>query len=251
MTKGFVKLTGVALLSLVCVVLSTVVGFAQSHPVEGTYAVTANSSELGTLNFQMTFKRNSDKWTVEVKDSPTPLAVSSVTVNESNLVTINADAGGTAVTIIGKFDGKKIAGDWSAGDVKGTWSAVKNDVAAAPANNAAGATTAVAGGATASKVAAAGLEGSYDAKVIADGQGELAFTLVIKKDGEKLVTEVQGGGDLNVVGIEAKDPDVVNLTATYQGNGPIPLPGKRTGDELGGKWEFGGFSGSWSAKKKK
>ena len=49
---------------------------------------------------------------------------------------------------------------------------------------------------------------------------------------------------------EVKDGDVVNFAATYQGNGPIPLPGKRTGNEMGGKWEFGGFSGTWKAVKK-
>ncbi|MDX2039869.1 MAG: hypothetical protein SF097_01410 [Acidobacteriota bacterium] len=33
-----------------------------------------------------------------------------------------------------------------------------------------------------------------------------------------------------------------DLTATYQDNGPIPLNGKRTGNDLGGKWEFSSFS---------
>ena len=99
--------------------------------------------------------------------------------------------------------------------------------------------------------AAAGIEGSYDFKIVADGQGEFVMTLIIKNEGGKLVTSTENGGDLAVTGIEVKEGDVTNLTATYQGNGPIPLLGKRTGDNMGGKWEFSGFSGTWEAKKKK
>lgn len=98
---------------------------------------------------------------------------------------------------------------------------------------------------------AADIVGSYDFKIIADGQGEFAMTLIIKNDGGKLTTAVENGGDLNVTGVEVKEGDVTNFTATYQGNGPIPLNGKRMGDNMGGKWEFGGFSGTWEAKKKK
>jgi hypothetical protein len=72
---------------------------------------------------------------------------------------------------------------------------------------------------------------------------------VIKRSGDKLVTEVPNPGDLNIVGIEVKGGDSVTLSATFQGN-PFPLPGKRTGNEMGGKWSAGGFSGDWSAKKK-
>jgi hypothetical protein len=215
-----------------------------AHPVEGSYNVTSQSSELGTLTFVMVLKRDGGKWTAEIKDSPTPLTVSNVTVDETNKVTVVADAGGTAVTISGKYADDKIAGDWSAGDIKGTWKAEKKGaMAAAPAT----AMTAKPAGAAST----AGIVGSYDFKIVADGQGEFAMTLIIKDDGGKLVTAVENGGDLNITGIEVKEGDVTNLTATYQGNGPIPLNGKRTGDNMGGKWEFGGFSGTWEAKKKK
>jgi hypothetical protein len=241
MSKRALKLIG---LSMVCAAAMVVAALAQAGAsgVEGTYNVTATSSELGTINFQLILKRDGGKWTGEVKDSPTPLTVTTVTVDETNKMTIVADAGGTAVTIVGKFDNGTVAGDWSAGDIKGTWKGAKKDAMVADAKPAAAP--------AASAASAAGIEGTYDAKVVADGQGELPFTLVIKRDGDKLVTEVPGGGDLLITGIEVKEGDVVNLTATYQGNGPIPLPGKRTGSEMGGKWEFGGFSGSWSAKKK-
>jgi hypothetical protein len=240
------NLTGAAL-SLVFAMFFAVAAFGQSsmaHPVEGSYNVTSQSSELGTLTFVMVLKRDGSKWTAEIKDSPTPLTVSTVTVDETNKVTVVADAGGTAVTINGKYADDKIAGDWSAGDIKGTWKAEKKGaMAAAPAT----AMTAkpAAGGVP------AGIVGSYDFKIVADGQGEFAMTLIIKDDGGKLVTAVENGGDLNITGIEVKEGDVTNLTATYQGNGPIPLNGKRTGDNMGGKWEFGGFSGTWEAKKKK
>lgn len=251
MSKGFVKLTGATVLSLVCVLLLSVAVSAQSHPVEGTYSVTATSSELGTMNFLLLLKRSGDKWAGEVKDSPTPLTVTSVAVDENNKVVVVADAGGTAVTITGKFDGGKIVGDWTAGDLKGAWTAMKKDDALKPADKVVAAAPAATNGAAAAAAgAAAGIEGTYDAKVIADGQGELPFTLIIKRDGDKLLTEVPGAGDLTIVGIEVKDPDAVTLNAAFQGN-PFPLPGKRTGDEMGGKWEAGGFTGTWSAKKKK
>ena len=236
------KLTG-AVLSLVFVMVFGVAAFAQSHPVEGSYNVTSQSSELGTLTFVMVLKKDGSKWMGEVKDSPTPLTVTSVTVDETNKVVIVADAGGTSVTISGKYAEDKLAGDWSAGDIKGTWKGEKKGaMAAAPG---AAMMAKPAGGAAASVV------GSYDFKIIADGQGEFAMTLIVKEDGGKLVTAVENGGDLNVTGIEVKEGDVTNLTATYQGNGPIPLNGKRMGDNMGGKWEFGGFSGTWEAKKKK
>jgi len=228
-------------MALMMTLILSVAGFAQSHPAAGTYKVTSTSSELGTINFVMVLTYDGQKWSGEFKDSPMPLTVTKVTVDADNNVTVESDAGGTPVTIKGKLEGDKIAGDWTAGEMKGTWTALRDSATAAST------TVAAAGGGS----AAAGIEGEYDAVVVADGQGELPFTLVIKRDGDKLVTEVPSGGDLLVVGIETKDPDVVNLTATYQGNGPIPLNGKRTGEDLGGKWEAGGFSGTWSAKKKK
>jgi hypothetical protein len=243
MRKGFIKLAGNLGLSLVMALLLTVAGMAQAKSVEGTYSVTATSEALGSITFLMTLKRDGDKWAGEVKDSPTPLLLSSVTVDGSDKVTILGDAAGTPVTINGKFEGGKISGDWSAGDIKGTWSALKSEdnPGAKPAPAAPVSTV----------VVSKGLEGTYDAKVIADGQGELPFILIIKKEGEKLIASVENPGDLNIIGIEVQDPDSVKLNATYQGNGPIPLPGKRAGDDLGGKWEFGGFTGSWEAKKKK
>jgi hypothetical protein len=227
-------------LSLLCAAALTQASLAQSGGVtEGTYSVTANSAELGTVNFLMILKRDGSKWTAEVKDSPTPLTVSSVTIDDTK-ISITADAGGTTVTINGKFDNGEFAGDWSAGDIKGTWKGSKKDAAAAAAKPASK---------PASAEDLAALEGTYDAKIVAEGQGELTFTLVIKRSGEKLVTEVPNPGDLNIVGIDVKGDNSVTLSATFQGN-PFQLPGKRTGNEMGGKWAAGGFSGDWSAKKK-
>lgn len=247
MNMRALKLIG---LSLLCAVVLAHASLAQSdakpaqsgsNPIEGTYNVTANSAELGTVNFLMILKRDGGKWTAEVKDSPTPLTVASVAIDDSNKITIAADAGGTTVTINGKFDNGELAGDWSAGDIKGTWKGAKKDVAEAAAKPAASA--------PASAEALAAFEGTYEAKITADGQGEFPFTLVIKRNGEKLVTEVPNPGDLNIVGIEVQDGDAVTLSATFQGN-PFQLPGKRAGNEMGGKWAAGGFSGDWSAKKK-
>lgn len=250
MSKQMKSLTS-PVLSLVFAMIFAVAAFGQStsaHPVEGSYNVTSTSSELGTMSFVMILKKDGSKWSGEVKDSPTPLTVTSVTVDATNKVTVVADAGGTPVTIIGNYASDKIAGDWTAGDIKGAWKAEKKGaMAAAPAAPGIVTTAKPSTGGT----TAADLVGSYDLKIIAEGQGEFAMTLIIKNDGGKLTTSVENGGDLNVTGVEIKEGDVTNLTATYQGNGPIPLIGKRTGDNMGGKWEFGGFSGTWEAKKKK
>ena len=240
MSKRFMTLTG-ALLSLVFVMAMSVAAFAQNY--EGTYNVSAASAELGTINFVLVLKKEGGKWTGEIKDSPIPQTVTSVTV-EGDAITIVTDAGGTPVNIKGKFADGKVAGDWTAGDAKGTW---KGEKAVAAASTA----TAAPAPKPAGAAIPAGIEGSYDFKIVADGQGEFVMTLIIKNEGGKLVTSVENGGDLNVTSIEVKEGEVTNLTATYQGNGPIPLNGKRTGDNMGGKWEFSGFSGTWEAKKKK
>jgi hypothetical protein len=235
-------------LALACAITMAQASLAQSaaHPVEGTYNVTANSAELGTVNFVMILKRDGGKWNVEVKDSPTQLTITNATVDDTNKITITADAGGTDVTIKGKFDNGEIAGDWSAGDIKGTWKGSKISAATATATATA---TAKPAAAPASAETLAAVEGTYDAKVSAEGQGELIFTLVIKRNGDKLITEVPNKGDLDIVGIDVNADDAVTLSATFQGN-PFQLPGKRTGAEMGGKWAAGGFSGEWSAKKK-
>lgn len=236
------RMTQFLALALVAFAALAGTAFGQSHPVEGTYTVTATGNEIGTVTFTMTLKRNGDKWVGEVTDSPLPLTVTSVTVDASNKVTIVASTGDAAVTIAGMFESGKIAGDWTAGDAKGTWSGLRKDaaataVAAAPA--ASGGTNGAAAGA---------LEGTYDAEVAVEGQGALPFTLVVKKSGDKLTTEVPGAGDLNIVGIEVAG-EAVTLKATFQGN-PFDLPGKMAAGEMGGKWEAGGFTGTWKAKKK-
>jgi hypothetical protein len=231
-------------LSLVCAAALAQASLAQSDgasSIEGAYSVTANSAELGTVNFLMILKRDGAKWTAEVKDSPTPLTVSSVKIDE-NKIMITADAGGTTVTINGKFDNGEFAGDWSAGDIKGTWKGARKDAAAAAA-------AAKPASKPASAEALAAFEGTYDGTITADGQGSLPFTLVVKRNGDKLATEVPNAGDLNIVGIVVNEDGTVTLSATFQGN-PFQLPGKRTGNEMGGKWAAGGFSGDWSAKKK-
>jgi hypothetical protein len=218
---------------------------AQSpHPVAGKYAVTASSPELGEIKFQILLQQDGEKWKGAIKDSPMPFEVTSVTVDADNKVTITSGVEGTSVVIAGKFEAGKITGDWKAGDMGGKWVAIQEaaeaPAAAAPAAAASSAST------------AASIEGTYQTTVVADGQGEFSFNLVIANQGGTLKTSVPEGGDLNVVEIEVKDPDVVNLTATYQGQGPIPLTGKRVGaDEMAGKWEAGGFSGTWKAVRKK
>jgi hypothetical protein len=244
MNMRALKLIG---LSLLCAAALAQASMAQSgakdaNPIEGTYGVTANSAELGAVNFLMILKRDGGKWTAEVKDSPTPLTITSVTIDDTNkIITIAADAGGTAVTINGKFGDGEIAGDWSAGDIKGTWKGAKKDASAAAAKPAPAAPL--------SAEALAALEGTYDGQISVEGQGQFPLTFVVKRNGDKLVTEVPNAGDLNIVGIDATADGAVTLSATYQGN-PFQLPGKRTGNEMGGKWAAGGFSGDWSAKKK-
>src|SRR5262245_2414022 len=209
MNMRALKLIG---LSLLCAAALAQASLAQSgakpaqsgggNPIEGTYSVTANSAELGAVNFLLILKRDGGKWTAEVKDSPTPLTVTSVTIDDTNKIMITMDAGGTAVTINGKFDNGEFAGDWSAGDIKGTWKGAKKDSSAAAAKPAAKPVSAE---------DMAALEGTYDAKISAEGQGEFPFTLVIKRKGDKLVTEVPNPGDLNIVGIEVKEGDDVTL----------------------------------------
>ena len=66
---------------------------------------------------------------------------------------------------------------------------------------------------------------------------------MIKRSGDKLVTEVPNPGDLNIVGIEVKEDDSSRSQPRSRAT-RFQLPGKRTGNEMGGKWSAGGFSGS-------
>src|SRR5262249_60395487 len=108
MNRRALKMMG---LSLVCAVALAQASLAQSgaNSVEGTYNVTATSSELGTVNFVMVLKLDGGKLKVDVKDAPMPLTVTSATVDDTNKISIAADAGGTPVPINGKFDKGDIA----------------------------------------------------------------------------------------------------------------------------------------------
>jgi hypothetical protein len=233
-----------ASLLLALVALFGGVASAQSHPVEGIYAVTAVGSDIGTVAFNLTLTRVADKWTGVISDAALPMTVKMVSVDVDNKVLIVASAGDAEVTIVGKFDSGKIAGEWTAGDAKGTWSATRKDAMAGPAP------TGGAAPASAAVPAAtlALLEGTYDGEVTADGQGSLPFTLILKRSGDKLVPELQNAGDLGATAFAVNGENVV-ISATFQGNA-FALPGKLTGTNMAGKWEAGGFTGSWSAKKK-
>jgi hypothetical protein len=230
------------MLTVVLAAMMTVAAWAQSHPVEGEYTVKSSSAELGDFTFVLSLKKDGDAWKGEIKDSPMPLTISKVIVDADNNVAVTADAGGTTVEMKGKLEGDKMAGNWTAGDMKGKFDATRKGGAAAAA-------AAPAPAAPAASASAASLEGTYDAKVVAEGQGELPLTIVIKKDGDKYKVETVNPGDMTFTDIKV-DGENVTINAAYQGNGPIPLPGKIKPGEMGGKWEFSGFSGTWSAKKK-
>jgi Flp pilus assembly protein TadD len=216
--------------AMMCALAVSITARQQAHPLEGEFTVTATGGEIGTVTFTMIFKQSGGKWMCEVKDSPMPITVNSVTL-DADKITIAATVDGQDLTITGKLDGQKLAGNWSVSDANGTWSAMKKTAAQTTPASTPGS-----------------VEGTYDAQIVADGQGTLPFTLIIKREGDKLVTEVKDAGPINITAIKVEG-DNVTLSASYEGN-PFDLPGKRTGSEMGGKWEAGGFSGSWSAKKK-
>lgn len=237
MIKAYQKLAGLILGCLViCGLFSSAMAQNGAHPVEGKYDVTATGDAIGSITFQLVLKREGDKWKGEIINSPQPLNVSKVSVDADNKLNVTADAGGTEVTIIAQYDGGKLSGKWTAGDANGTMSGLKLGAAAAPA----------AGGASAG--AAASLDGAYEGEIVADGQGALPIAFVVKKNGDMLTTENKGSGDISVMGIKVSG-DAVTLNMAYQGN-PFDISGKVTGTEMGGKWEAGGFSGTWKAKKK-
>jgi hypothetical protein len=91
------------------------------------------------------------------------------------------------------------------------------------------------------------IEGNYEVKVIADGQGTLTVMVAIKRNGDKLVTEAKNVEALDITGIQI-DGENVTLAASFQGN-PFDLPGKIGAEGMGGKWAAGGFGGTWSARK--
>jgi hypothetical protein len=83
------------------------------------------------MKFPVILKLDNGKWKGEIKDAAMPLAVTDVTVDPSNKVTITSDAGGTPVVIAGNYEAGKITGQWSAGDMKATGQAKQTAAAAA------------------------------------------------------------------------------------------------------------------------
>ena len=108
------------LLALVMLLGLGGVASAQSHPVEGTYAVTAVGSEIGTVAFNLVLKKTPEKWTGEITEAALPMAVKTVTVDADNKVTIIASAGDAEVgSGLGRCDdpggaGASLAGHGSA-----------------------------------------------------------------------------------------------------------------------------------------
>jgi hypothetical protein len=94
----------------------------------------------------------------------------------------------------------------------------------------------------------AAIEGTYDAVVVAEGAGTTELTLVIKREGDKLVANSSGSENMTISGIVV-DGEKVTLKAAWQGNA-FDLPGAITGTEMGGKWDNGFVRGTWSAKKR-
>jgi hypothetical protein len=93
----------------------------------------------------------------------------------------------------------------------------------------------------------ASVEGTYDAELTAEGQGTTPFTLIIKREGEKLTAQSKGSENLSISGIKV-DGENVTLYAAWQGNA-FEMPGKLTEGGMQGKWEGGSYGGPWSAKK--
>ena len=212
-----------------------------------TFELTPKPGNSGLTIFQADVQPAFSVMPSDPNASPLKVLDGSSGFNQDNLTVLlgNGDGVQQLVMLFGVAPSRdadgKITGQWTAGDMKGDWAGTQK-VAAAPAATAGAAASA----------GLAGLDGNWDATISVEGQTEFKFGLVIKKNGDKLVPEVTGGGDLSIVEVETRDPDVVNMTATYQGQGPIPLVGKRiNADEAGGKWEAGGYSGSWKVTRKK
>ncbi|HZF39202.1 MAG TPA: hypothetical protein VE715_10285 [Blastocatellia bacterium] len=249
MNKKLFNLIGLTLSAVAASLISVAVMAQNSagtaHAAEGTYVVNSSSPAMGALTFLLTLKKNGEKWSGEITDCPMPLTVNNALVDAENNVVLVGDLGGRMIEIKGKFEAGKITGGWSLGELKGAWDAIKKEETK-PAVAAPAPITTPLTGATPPPA----LEGAYDLKVTADTQVEFLLTLVIRKEGDKLKTEVPSGGDLKIVDIKIEG-DKVTLVATYQGQGPILMPGSSAGDELSGRWEFGGFSGTWKATKKR
>ena len=113
-------------LVLSLIIAASISALAQTaHPAEGAYSVAATGAEIGTVNFTLKLMKKGDVWSGEVVDSPIPMTVKSVTIGADNKVTILASTGDAEVTLNGVLEGPKLAGDWTAGQSKGTWTATQ------------------------------------------------------------------------------------------------------------------------------
>jgi hypothetical protein len=197
-------------------------------PVEGSYVITAVAEGMGKMTFTLLLKKDGDKWVGEIKDSPQPWIVNSITVDTKNKITVTADAGGSSITLTGQYGDNKIVGDWVAGDLKGSWQADKK--------------------ASTFPDIKTEIAGFYDF-TIPSHQGVLSIILAIKNDNGKLVASSESGGALNITGITLNEDGVIRLTAMDSGNNPVILKGKREGGKISGILEGDGSPLVWTAKK--
>jgi len=97
----------------------------KAHPVEGTYDGSAASTN-GPVPFLLIIKREGQKWVGQIQNSPNPIAVSGLTVDKANTVTIKGTVNDAPITITGQYKAGKLEGNWFSSETnKGTWAATK------------------------------------------------------------------------------------------------------------------------------
>ena len=151
-------------------------------------------------------------------------------------LTVEISLGGGKYKMLGKLKDGKFSGSWEevGGDMKGTWTAERTATATQ-------ATTAGAAGV---------ISGTWDV-VSATPNGDLALTLDLKQDGDKLDGTI--AGPMGTMPIQAASFKENKLQFDIEiAGGVYRLEGLRNNNKIEGKWYpvGGGEGGTWSATRR-
>jgi hypothetical protein len=229
--------------------------FAQTN-VTGDWDVTVVSPQ-GANTTPVTFKQDGAKVSGMFKSPQGTLPFDNGTVTGDELkftFTINAQGMELPITLTGKVDGDKIAGQADFGGfAQGEWSA-KRSTGAATAAAPAAAASAGAASAGASVASGTGFGGKWDV-MLKTPAGDMPANATLKDDGGKL-TGTFGSqlGEVPVTGTaEGKALKMTIVAQTPNGDMTVVLTGDLDGDNIvNGKADVAGMGQlEWSAKRVK
>ncbi len=218
--------------SLFLIPLTSVPAHAGIEPVLGKWLGTAETAD-GPIEMVFELKQEGGRLVGTADIMQETVTFSTVKFEEPNL-TVELSFGGRDYRLLGTLKDGKFMGTWEqvGGDVKGTWNAEHKPAAAA------------------ATPAAGNISGSWDS-VSVTPNGELALTLDLKQEGERVTGELSS--EMGTISLQAVTFKENKLQFDVDLGGTVyRVEGNLEETKFEGKWYpvAGGEGGAWSATRK-